>query len=79
MGELSHIKFTQKTKFINDSYSIIYLIMSVFSGIQISRMDSWYIHGLMVHSAADFRPEETSSCCTILCVSADTRAAAVKA
>ena len=32
-----------------------------------------------IHSAADFRPEETSSRCTILCVSADTRAAAVEA
>ena len=31
------------------------------------------------HSAADFRPEETSSRCTILCVLADTRAAAVEA
>ena len=30
-------------------------------------------------TAVDFRPEETSSRCTILCVSADTRAAAVEA
>ena len=47
------------------------------------RVDRSYLkahsYSIGLHSDADFRPEETSGRCTIVCVSADTRAAAVEA